>query len=724
MIQRADLHDVLSKHAFNHAVICTFTFDPQFFEGYCLDRFRCLAENNNITIILDRMTYDGLVQLPPSEWPRLANIRYLLHPVKVPGTFHPKLFLFASKEKGLLIVGSANFTRAGLTANGELVGVYRFEQGKREQYVALFRQAFQFLMEVSRRWPGTDLESNLNALLAEAQWLSPDGDEPPCTLHLVHNLDQPLWPQISEGIVRPVETIHFVSRYFDPAPVALTQVHDDLDPKRIVLWTQNGITTMTPAWFKHSTARKGITHIYDVSVLDEDHLQALHAKAIAMVKGRRVRLAFGSANFTTPALFSTSSEGNVELMVIADDLPLSSCDPRRFFDPSGTARHIVDASQLQSAPRETRPPSLPPSPIRLDEASLNDLRLACLYSMVTEMPQSSSVSAVVAFNDGGEARYALAKNARSLVATITDDDQRRCGEGTTIVRIEAVTPADLTLTSNSTYLVNLKDVDTGHSQRRERRIREAQQSAAQFSKMLDELLQLGDTDSLQVFLTYCDIPVINSARPYAFRGPRPPWQGEEFLRAIGERNLRTYSSLHEAAMGFCNRHLRKLKRHCEHASVAGVPNFMHIALAIGNVLRGQVERALIGLETTTSFLLIEEWAQHRNRLEEYLTTFQELMDIVGNSYLPELGRRFKASPIRQALHYDLEALAELSATFLAVRDRVENCRKGTLRVRASRGLVEPPIYPHDLLGPSRWSGWTEAVRSSLKHSNVWLQPTL
>jgi hypothetical protein len=273
------------------------------------------------------------------------------------------------------------------------------------------------------------------------------------------------------------------------------------------------------------------------------------------------------------------------------------------------------------------------------------------------------------------------------------------------------------------YLLNLRDIDTGHSQRRERRVREAQQSAGRFAAILDELLTLNDTDSLRTFLTFCDIPIINSARPYAFRGPRPPWNGHDFLRSIGERNLRIYGSLHEAAMGFCDRHLRKLDRHCDHASLAGIPNFMHIALSIGNVLRAQVERIAIGLETTTSPLLPEDWGRYRRDLEEYLTRFRELMAIVFERYLPELRRRFKDAQIAEVLRSDLEALPQLCAIFLGVRDRIEACRKGSLRVRTTFGAVEPPLFDHDLLSVSRWTGWARDVGASLRSTNAWLERT-
>ena len=51
----------------------------------------------------------------------------------------------SEKEKGLLIVGSANFTKAGLTSNAELIGLYRYERGQCGQHLSLFRQAMEFL---------------------------------------------------------------------------------------------------------------------------------------------------------------------------------------------------------------------------------------------------------------------------------------------------------------------------------------------------------------------------------------------------------------------------------------------------------------------------------------------------------------------------------------------------------------------------------------------------
>jgi hypothetical protein len=141
MNKRIDLHELLQKKAYDHAVICTYSFDPIFFEDYCLEKFSSLKNNPNITIILDKKIYDQSLH-QESNRPKQANLRYLMHPIDCPGNFHIKLFLFVSKNKGLLVLGSHNFTRPGLTANAEYSGAYEYEVGKNEIHQNLYQAAF------------------------------------------------------------------------------------------------------------------------------------------------------------------------------------------------------------------------------------------------------------------------------------------------------------------------------------------------------------------------------------------------------------------------------------------------------------------------------------------------------------------------------------------------------------------------------------------------------
>jgi hypothetical protein len=160
-----------------------------------------------------------------------------------------------------------------------------------------------------------------------------------------------------------------------------------------------------------------------------------------------------------------------------------------------------------------------------------------------------------------------------------------------------------------------------------------------------------------------------------------------------------------------------MQRHCGRASVTGIPNFMHMALAIGDVLRAQVERALAGLERTRCPLTVEAWHEHRQRLAKDLTTFRSVVELLYDDYVPALEDRFKAGAIREAIQPDLEPLTTLCTAFLEVRNRVESCRGGALRVRTVTGdLVVPPIFHHDLLGKSRWSEWSAVIRTCVDRS--------
>ncbi len=187
-----DLHEALLRKSYDHAVICTFAFDSEFFEGYCLDNFNSLSNNGNITVLIDRNVYQKAIHISTSDRPKQANLRYLLYPINVPGAFHPKIFFFVSKNKGRLILGSANMTRAGITSNAELVGCYDYEEQKNEDFKFLFQDTFRLINAISSKWPSGALDSNLRTIEREATWLVEDSKpEIRKDIELLDNLNKP-----------------------------------------------------------------------------------------------------------------------------------------------------------------------------------------------------------------------------------------------------------------------------------------------------------------------------------------------------------------------------------------------------------------------------------------------------------------------------------------------------------------------------------------------------
>jgi hypothetical protein len=210
---RLDLPDALSRHTYHNAVLCTYTFDPLFFEDYCLEQFSALTSNNNISVCTDRGTYQKIATAPESQRAKQVNLRYLLTPIDTKGRFHSKLFLFSTKTSGRLILGSANFTRPGLTSNAELVDVFDFDVGDQEEFLPLFQDAFAFVSSLAAGWPTDSLASNVQELRRATPWLGGTADPEIRSVRLLHNLDHALWNQIMVMVPQPVDRIHVLSRF-------------------------------------------------------------------------------------------------------------------------------------------------------------------------------------------------------------------------------------------------------------------------------------------------------------------------------------------------------------------------------------------------------------------------------------------------------------------------------------------------------------------------------
>lgn len=708
MTKRLNLHDSLDRWSFDHAVLCTFTFDVEFFERYALEQLRAVAECETISVLVDQMTYDGLVSGPIDHWPRRANIRYLLHPIRAAKTFHPKLFLFGGRERGLLIIGSANFTEAGLTRNAELVGTYRFERGKREEHLSLFRDAFAYLRRVMARWPSRDLETNLDDLADSAPWLT-TGEAQPCGLTLLDNLEEPLWGQMLRRVSAPVEDLHVLSRFYDATPGLLDHVLTTLAPKRTTLWTENGITTMTSAWACHAGLTSGKGGIRLCEYVDDGHRQSLHAKALAVVHGGGTSFFFGSANFTRAALLSTPAQGNVELLVALEPVTLNTAAIHKLLDPDGRASLLANPAELDTARREATVPAAR-CEIHLQDVSVEVDAVTC--QCVSGSGRVPVIDTLILLHvDGGVRRLQLSEAAAgTYVGRLDAIAAQFCKAATTVAFVEGGLVGGARATSNRVIVINLQEAQTGRCQRRERRIREAQRNAALFSAVLAELVGIDDADVLKNFLTYCDIPMVESSWGSAVRAPRPTWSGDVEMRRCGEKNFRDYATLHDAAVGFCERHLRRLRRHAERPTLVGASNCMHIARAVAFVVRVQLERAIAGFESLERPMEPQEWYEHRSRFDSYLRLFKSVLEVLSAEYLPALRARFVDEQIKEVLTEDLEVLSQMIRSFLQLKARVDMCRGKSLWVIVpSREKKLPPYHETNTLHDARWAEWSTKV---------------
>lgn len=709
---RINLYEILRRRHYDHGVICTYSYDSAFFEDYCLERFNCLADNGNLTVITDDGIYEQAILSSAADKPKQANIRYLLHPVSVPGAFHAKVFLFASKDRGRLIIGSANFTRPGITSNAEMVACYDYEVNKDEFFKPILRSSYAFLTELNERYPSSALGSNLQALSRDVTWLSGEGETPALTnLQFIHNLDVPLWDQVTSGIIAPVDTIFVLSRYFDSNPEVLNKLQAELSPKRIKIFTQNGITTLNRDWLRHPLTRDGTVQILLCTYCDEEHVLPLHAKAVALQVGNECILAFGSANFTTPAMFSSADKSNVETLIVIRG-SAEQFDFGTLFDPDRSAVHLTDENLLQSAAGQDEYSATEAYGIRLLEASLTEQRIILTMDKLKNEVYMS-LSAVLIFDDDSRRSLAVSKADGNYSALCSGEIIQRLGKSSTVVQVEASWNDGRVVRSNPVLITNLIDIHSGQNLRRERHIREAEQSTAQFFAVLKELINLGEEHDLIVFLSYCDIPVTEATRPVFVRGARPLWDGGMGMRHLGERNLTLFTNLHDAAIHFVDHHLSKLQYHVNYGSIHGIPNFMHILLATGSILRSQFERLVQGFEATHQPLSPHDWFAYRRCIDVYFQKFMDTMNCLCNDYFPRISKDYGLDEVAKRLGDDFSSLNDICQDILDFRTRIESLRVSKLQIMTPSGETVIPRYFECVLNESRWPTIAHKIKAML-----------
>jgi HKD family nuclease len=721
---KVNLHERLKKHPFRHALIATFNLNVRFFEDYALENFRSLQDNANVTVLLDAGEYQellGAAAADPESFPRQANLRYLLHPIRVRGVFHPKVFFFASEKRGLLIIGSANCTSHGLGSNAEIVSIFDYEEGKNESAVALFQAAFRFFEELATRWPGEHFKSNVEAIAREVPWLIkklPESDTPDLPV-LLSNLDEPLWDQLFSRLPRnQVTRLSVLSRFFDAEPELLDEVVRTTGAAKVALYTQNYITTLTAEWLRHPSFKAGDLEVRLCLYADDEHSQQLHGKAYAFECGEELLLAMGSANFTTPALICTPDSGNLEVLLCYPPVPACQCSVSEWFDPAGNATVLRSASQLITALDNTDEPQhqFNRFPMTIREAWVDYDNL--VFRLDDDIMPASTIARLSQGNRRPFFLWVNAERTPHVAANLDAAQQRRLREAPAIVELGSGTGTAWRPVSNAVLIANLQDISTGGDVRRQRQIREARESPQRFIEVLMALSRSDDEERLKQFLTYCDIPIDLPTRLYRNRRKAgSDTGGIEAMRTLGAQNLRYFLALHDAVMDFVGRHRRRLDRHIESGSAKGIPNFLHILLTVGKLLLSQIDRLVIALEAETQTeVRPDRWFEIRNYLDDYYRALEQLLQITAVDYLDAMLESASLAEIAKEFSDSVPELTALYERAIKNRDILDQLRQTRLAITnpGGRAITHPDFFK-SVLGMANWRPFETNIRRIQQH---------
>jgi hypothetical protein len=718
-LTRLNLHDRLKKHAFEHAFLTTYNFGARFFEDYALENFKSLQDNGNVTVLLDEGEYRDLLnaaQESPESFPKQANLRYLLHPIQVPGVFHPKIFLFAGKKRGLLVIGSANFTQDGLGSNAEMVAVFDFEAEKSEEALPLFQSVLKLLEKLACRWPSEQLQSNLQTMIAEVPWLSgeakaPDDTELPV---LLENLEVPLWGQLVERLPGAVDHLHVLSRYYDARPGLAEFALQSAHAGRLTLYTQNGITTLTKDWLGSSAFKKGELDIRLCRYADEDHYQQLHGKALAFVCGKRVMLAMGSANFTSSALQRTAANGNLEVLICYPSVPATGTAIGEWFDPDRTSVILRTPDQLKTAeePESESAAGSADLAVRIAEAMVDEQWLKLTLSH--GQPEAGVCCRIVQSDRVPLHLKVKIMDERSLSCQLSETDRKRLRAAPSLAQLGQLDEnGDWKASSHSILVTNLQDVRTGADLRRSRQIREARESPERFISVLNALCRDGDEERLKQFLTYCDIPMelpIRLLRRRSLERDARAATGEAFTVSSG-RNIRNFELLHDAVMDFAKRHRRRLERHIESGLASGVPNYLHILLTLGQLLLSQIGRIIDALKSDSPVeLQPQRWHDIRDHLDGYYRELRGLFKLTVIDYVQAFSDSRSMKKLTEEFREALPDLLALLDRAARLRDELAQLQQTRLVVLTLRGAITGPGFFKSVLAPDNWPAMAQELK--------------
>jgi small nuclear ribonucleoprotein (snRNP)-like protein len=191
--------------------------------------------------------------------------------------------------------------------------------------------------------------------------------------------------------------------------------------------------------------------------------------------------------------------------------------------------------------------------------------------------------------------------------------------------------------------------------------------------------------------------------PGHFRIQRPPLVGGTGLLKLKTRNPLLLTLMHDAVKDFIDRHHKKLMRHVNRGSLTGVDNFMHIFLAIAEVIHNQVEEIIADLETKNNPMSIEEWYKVRQWLDDYYPRYKQILVCLCQEYIEYLFETYKSEKVIEQFLPHLELLNTYCEQMLYSRDRIESLRNSKLRVKTPNGdILVPPYNEFNIFYEQKW----------------------
>ena len=289
---------------YDMALFTSFNFELQFFERAILNRLYT-NEIRKVSLFIDYGQFNkALAETKKSSIGR----KYIVNPVKIGTSFHPKVILLLGEKKAKLIVGSANIKLSGMAINNEIFNYIDYDENHQE-YLDVINDAIRFFLKINELsfQLDQDLIKEMTNYIYYRKTRSND------EIFLFDNLEKSMLVQAKEKMIETVKTIKIAVPYYDNGLEAFHELQRTFPQAKIELFIQNKRSTFPVALNTKEKIAKHI-HVFDGFTCQKNGANRFyHGKVFVFQTDTKDYALYGSSNCTKAALTKSYQEqGNVE----------------------------------------------------------------------------------------------------------------------------------------------------------------------------------------------------------------------------------------------------------------------------------------------------------------------------------------------------------------------------------------------------------------------------
>ena len=243
------IEEIQKCSGYDIALLTTFNFEITYFERAVLSAL--LAGGvRKISLFVDAGEFTKSLQEVTTCY---LGRKYMVNPISIRSSFHPKIILLLGEKRAKLIVGSANIKTSGYTMNHEVFNFIEYSP-EHPEYLSAIVDAISFFRLVNEHSYQLDNELLREAIEYPYYHRTQKNDQ----LYFLHNMTESILSQAVKLISDPVEEICVSVPYYDNKLVALSGLAEVFPGAKLHLYIQDEKSTFPSKYFK---AYGGNAHI-------------------------------------------------------------------------------------------------------------------------------------------------------------------------------------------------------------------------------------------------------------------------------------------------------------------------------------------------------------------------------------------------------------------------------------------------------------------------------